>query len=290
MKPCAVPRIQPVGDDIARLTDTFESGDRGQPRSVGASGDRCVGGLLFADGVEADPAQHTVVIGRKRFPGTSAPVREPQTVPRAHQRSAFDVAVARSAPRCGHARGRRQASVGARQATSSTRRPGAARPWRDLRARREHEPVAARAALRTRERRADHRRIGVAVGGLLRRPASTVEVFGTARLWRLAAQIGQLAHRRGFPSARRQTTQQRRSAVIGNSVHGVPGQTEVTEQVVAGNPPVVAARSISATGRSIRIPSPASTTRGSGVSTRAAWRNLPARIGGSRRGATVVRR
>lgn len=66
MKPCTVPRIQPVGDDIARLTDTFGSGHRGQSRTRRAArDDRSVGGLLFADGVEANPAQHTVVVGRK---------------------------------------------------------------------------------------------------------------------------------------------------------------------------------------------------------------------------------
>lgn len=66
VKPCTVPRIQPVGDDIARLTDTFESGHRGQSRTRRAArDDRSVGGLLFADGVEANPAQHTVVVGRK---------------------------------------------------------------------------------------------------------------------------------------------------------------------------------------------------------------------------------
>lgn len=66
MKPCTVPRIQPVGDDIARLTDTFESGHRGQSRTRRAGrDDRSVGGLLFADGVEANPAHHTVVVGRK---------------------------------------------------------------------------------------------------------------------------------------------------------------------------------------------------------------------------------
>ena len=31
MEPSAVPRVQPVGDDIARLTDTFEARHRRQP-------------------------------------------------------------------------------------------------------------------------------------------------------------------------------------------------------------------------------------------------------------------
>lgn len=87
MKPCTVPRIQPVGDDIARLTDTFESGHRGQSRTRRAGrDDRSVGGLLFADGVEATPSSWA----GNRLPCTSTLVREPQTVPRAHQRSAFD--------------------------------------------------------------------------------------------------------------------------------------------------------------------------------------------------------
>ena len=134
--------------------------------------DRSVGGLLFADGVEADPAQHTVVVGRKRLPGTSAPVREPHTVPRAHQRSAFDCGRGEVRAEMRACAGRHpQPSVGCAPGHDlDPAHGGAPGLGRDLRARREHEPVAARAALRTRDRRPDHRRIGVAVGGLLRRP------------------------------------------------------------------------------------------------------------------------
>ena len=31
VEPCAVPRVQPVGDDVARLTDTFDARHRRQP-------------------------------------------------------------------------------------------------------------------------------------------------------------------------------------------------------------------------------------------------------------------
>ena len=171
MKPRSVPRIQPVGDDIARLTDPFDPRHGGQPRSRWADrDDRSVGGHLIADGVEANPAQHPVVVGRKRLPRTSTLVREPQAVPRAHQRPAFDRgrgqvrAEMRTRP-WRHP----QASVG--RAPGDERHPRHGGPpgfRRDLRAGREHEPVAARAALRTRDGSPDHRRISFPVGRSLR--------------------------------------------------------------------------------------------------------------------------
>ena len=188
VEPCAVPRVQPVGDDVARLTDTFEARHRRQPGIPRPRRrDRRVGRGLAPDGVQPHPAQHAIVIRRERLPRTMPPVRQPQTVPRAHQRSAFD--------RCG---GQVRAQVRTRAGSHQQAAVGAA-PRHDLhagdrgtpgfggdlRTRGEGVPVAARAALRAGERRPDHRRVGVGIGGRLRRPVRSVAVFGTARLWPL---------------------------------------------------------------------------------------------------------
>ena len=82
-------------------------------------------------------------------------------------------AVARSAPRCGHARGATSSPPSApRQATICT--PGDRRSrtpsWRSANSRRTAYQLPLGPALRAAQRRSDHRRVGVAIGRRLRRP------------------------------------------------------------------------------------------------------------------------
>lgn len=159
MKPCTVPRIQPVGDDIARLTDTFESGHRGQSRTRRAArDDRSVGGLLFADGVEANPAQHTVVVGRK--PVAMHLDSGPRAADRATGTPAFRIRPRQwpGPPRDADTREAPPVALHRLRARPRSRPhpQWCPRPWSRSASRCEREPVAARAALRTRDRRPDH--------------------------------------------------------------------------------------------------------------------------------------
>ena len=89
--PGAVPRVEPVGDDVARLARADQPRDGVQVGAVGPRGqDRPLGRVLAADAVQPHPGQHAVVVRRVGLPAEFAAARQSQPVPRADQRAAVD--------------------------------------------------------------------------------------------------------------------------------------------------------------------------------------------------------
>ena len=151
VKPCPVPRVHPVGDDVDGFAYPRQRGDGGDLRTVRASAeDRRRVGSSPPTPSKPDPYQHAVVEGGQRTPSRMRCRRSAEG--RATGRRAAPTSttpVHRSAPRCGHVRDR---SCGwpsdPRQHTSSA--PATLAPNgfdATSAARRDGEPVAAGPAL-----------------------------------------------------------------------------------------------------------------------------------------------
>ena len=182
VKPRAVPRVQPVGDDVARLARADQPGDGMEPGTVGPQrNDR----LSVGDSPPTGPGAPRPA-PRRRTPDTaSSRIRVP--------RPAAGRAMGRSACRSRPCRstGRRRgwagsgptcsAAVTPRHATISTRRPRCRPAVADAVAGGERVPVAARPALRPRSAPSMTAGCGVAVGGPLSTPLRCAEAPGTAR-------------------------------------------------------------------------------------------------------------
>ena len=87
MEPGAVPGVEAVRDDVVGLAGPDHRRHRDEAGPVGRADrqDRGVGGLLAADGVEPDPRQHPVVVGRQRPPPGAARRAEREAVPAADE-------------------------------------------------------------------------------------------------------------------------------------------------------------------------------------------------------------
>ena len=95
VQPGAVPGVEPVLDDVARLAGDRQRDDRGQRGLEGRAGGehRSVGGLdALLDLAEAHPEQDAVVVRRVGAPGGRALAVELHPVPAAEHRAVDDVA------------------------------------------------------------------------------------------------------------------------------------------------------------------------------------------------------
>ena len=181
VKPGTMPRVEPIGDDVARFAGTLETSDGSQSRaSRPGRQHRGVQGLLTTDLVQPDPHQHTVVVGRQRLPAEFPAAGESQSVPGADQAAALNRAGGQVSAQV--RTGRRadmQAAVFVPPGDDlHACDPGAERTVAaHIGAGGEHEPVTAGTCVRTLQGGVDEHWLGLLVGGRLAGPVDFREDF-----------------------------------------------------------------------------------------------------------------
>src|SRR5271156_5950789 len=92
MQPSAMPRVEPVGDDVGGFAPAKHAGNRLDRVSVRSGRNyRLVQGCFTARGIEAHPSQHTVVVAWPWTPSHFAALAvESQPVPSTKQHAITD--------------------------------------------------------------------------------------------------------------------------------------------------------------------------------------------------------